>query len=50
MKHCHISIISNELPFLKRKLPFLYKNFDQIIFVDGKNIKINCKQYESSYS
>jgi hypothetical protein len=34
MKHCHLSIMSNELTFLKRKLPFLYENFDQIIFVD----------------
>jgi hypothetical protein len=34
MKHCHFSILYNELPFLKQKLPFLYKNFDQIIFFD----------------
>jgi len=34
MKHCHFSILYNELPFLKQKLPFLYKNFDQIIFYD----------------
>lgn len=34
MKHCHLSIMCNELPFLKQKLPFLYKNFDYIIFVD----------------
>lgn len=34
MKHCHISLLCNELAFLKRKLPFLYKHFDQIIFVD----------------
>lgn len=34
MKHCHLSIMSNELTFLKRKLPFLYENFDQIILVD----------------
>lgn len=34
MKHCHISILCNELPFLKEKLPFLYKNFTQLIFVD----------------
>lgn len=34
LKHCHISIICNELVFLKKKLPFLYKFFDQIIFID----------------
>ena len=34
MKHCHFSILYNELPFLKQKLPFLYKHFDQIIFYD----------------
>lgn len=34
MKHCHFSILYNELPFLKQKLPFLYEYFDQIIFYD----------------
>lgn len=34
MKHCHFSILYNELPFLKQKLPFLYEHFDQIIFYD----------------
>lgn len=34
MKHCHISIMCNELPFLKHKLKYLYKYFSQIIFVD----------------
>lgn len=34
MKHCHFSILSNEKPFLKHKLPFLYKHFEQIIFYD----------------
>jgi hypothetical protein len=34
MKHCSFSILYNELPFLKRKLPFLYAHFDQIIFYD----------------
>ena len=34
MKHCHISIMTNELPFLKRKLDFLYGLFEQIIFID----------------
>jgi len=34
MKHCHISILCNELPFLKEKVPFLYKHFKQLIFVD----------------
>ena len=34
MNHCQISIMANELVFLKHKLPFLYKYFDQLIFVD----------------
>jgi len=34
MKHCCFSILYNELPFLKQKLPFLYKYFDQIILYD----------------
>lgn len=34
MKHCHISILCNELTFLKQKLPFLYNNFEQVIFID----------------
>lgn len=34
MKHCHISILCNELPFLKQKLHFLYDNFHQLIFID----------------
>lgn len=34
MKHTHISIMCNELPFLKQKLQFLYDNFHQLIFVD----------------
>lgn len=34
MKHCHFSILYNEYPFLVQKLPFLYKNFSQIIFYD----------------
>ena len=34
MKHCHISLLCNELPFLKQKLPFLYNFFSQIIFID----------------
>lgn len=40
MKHCHFSILYNEIAFLKQKLPFLYENFDQLIFFD-LNIK-NC--------
>jgi len=32
MKHCHFSIVYNEYPFLVQKLPFLYDNFDQLIF------------------
>ena len=34
MKHCHISILCNELPFLKEKLPYLYEYFEQLIFID----------------
>ena len=34
MKHCHLSICCNELPFLKQKLPYLYQYFSQIIFID----------------
>ena len=34
MKHCHFSLVYNDLPYLKQKLPFLYDNFDQLIFYD----------------
>jgi len=34
MKHCHFMILSNEILFLKQKIPFLYENFDQLIFYD----------------
>jgi len=34
MRHCHFMILSNEILFLKQKLPFLYENFDQLIFYD----------------
>lgn len=34
MKHCYLSLSCNELPFIKQKLPFLYKYFSQIIFID----------------
>lgn len=47
MKHCHISILCNELPFLKEKLPFLYKYFDQIIFVDY-DIVNKCNSHDGS--
>lgn len=47
MKHCHISIMCNELTFLKRKLPFLYKHFSQIIFVDY-NIKSKSNSTDGS--
>lgn len=33
-KRCWFTIVYNELPFLKHKLPFMYANFDQIIFYD----------------
>jgi ribosomal protein S24E len=42
MKHCHISIFTNELIFLKRKLPFMYKHFDQIILVDYNILTKKC--------
>lgn len=34
MKHCNIILCRNEHILLKYKLPFLYKHFTQIIFVD----------------
>lgn len=34
LKHCHFSILYNELEFLKQKLPFLYEHFHQLIFYD----------------
>ena len=34
MRHCHFMHLYNELSFLKQKLPFLYDNFDQLIFYD----------------
>ena len=39
MKHFHLSLCCNEIVFLKYKLPFLYKLFDQIIFVDYDILK-----------
>ena len=47
MKHCHISIMCNELPFLKEKLPFLYDHFNQLIFVDY-NIIDKCNSNDGS--
>ena len=41
MKHCHFSILYNELPFLKQKLPFLYENYDQLIFFDLHIFNLN---------
>lgn len=38
MKHCHFSILWNEIAFLKQKMQFMYDNFDQLIFYD-LNIK-----------
>ncbi len=46
-KHCHMSIMCNELIFLKQKLPFLYENFDQIIFIDY-DILNNCNSKDGS--
>lgn len=43
LKHCHFSILYNEIAFLKQKLPFLYKHFDQLIFFD-----LNICTYEFS--
>lgn len=34
MKHCHFSILCDELPCLRQKVPFLYAHFDQLIFYD----------------
>jgi len=34
MRHCHFSILCNELPLLKQKMGFLYRNFHQLIFYD----------------
>jgi len=34
MKHCHIMYVANEILFLKQKIPFLYENFDQLVFYD----------------
>jgi len=34
MKHCHFAILYNEIEYLKQKVPFLYDNFDQLIFYD----------------
>ena len=45
LKHCHFQICYNEYPFLLEKLPFLYKNFDQIIFYD---LCITEKPYHNS--
>ena len=47
MKHCHISIMCNELIFLKRKLPFLYQHFSQLIFVDYNCVK-KCNSEDGS--
>jgi hypothetical protein len=46
MKHCHFTILCNELPFLKQKMEFLYKNFDQLIFYD---LCIACKPMKHSW-
>lgn len=45
MKHCHFSIVYNELPLLEQKLPFLYKHFDQIIFFD---LEVKCNPHKYS--
>jgi len=34
LKHCHFSIVYNEIQTLRVKLPFLYEHFSQIIFYD----------------
>jgi hypothetical protein len=47
MRHCHISILCNELSFLKHKLKFLYDNFDQLIFIDY-DILNNCNSKDGS--
>jgi len=40
VRHCHFSILCNELPFLKQKMDFMYHNFSQLIFFD---LCINCE-------
>jgi len=45
VNHCHFSILYNELPFLRQKMPFLYENFEQLIFFD-----LNVGTYEPHYS
>ena len=47
MNHCHISLCCNELPFLKQKLPFLYKYFSQIIIIDY-DIKLGINSTDGS--
>lgn len=47
MKHCLISLLCNELPYLKQKLNFLYIYFNQIIFIDY-DILNNCNSKDGS--
>lgn len=47
MKHCHFSILWNEIAFLKQKLPFLYQHFDQLIFFD---LNIKTKKFSNDGS
>ena len=47
MKHCIINFICNEITFLKYRLPFYYKYYSQIIFVDY-DIRNNCNSNDGS--
>jgi hypothetical protein len=47
MKHCHLNLCCNELPFLKQKLPFLYEHFGQIIIIDYDILK-ECNSIDGS--
>lgn len=54
MKHCHITILYNEIGFLQHKVPFLYSLFDQLIFVDynvltGENSNDGSLEYLKNY-
>ena len=55
MKHCIINLPYNDLIFLKHKLPFYYKYFSQIIFVDydivyGGNSNDGSIEYIKNYN
>ena len=50
MRHCHISILCNEISFLREKLPYMYKHFAQLVFVDYDMInKSNSKDGSTEF-